>query len=129
LVDGVVGLAIGSFDVGQRSGGLGRAALEEAVGERTADNYEAVDTMTGTVYPGHQNGQVCPGCPPGAAIVKTNGSFTGPQVEFTMDQEFGLESHGSEPNVFGKSKLHVTINANGDVTASVSDFSLTCQRT
>jgi len=36
LVERVVGLAIGGFDFGQGSGGLGRGALEQAVGKRAA---------------------------------------------------------------------------------------------
>jgi hypothetical protein len=37
LVEGVVGFAVSSFDFGQRLGGLIGAALEEAVGEGSAD--------------------------------------------------------------------------------------------
>jgi hypothetical protein len=36
LVEGVVGFAVGSFDLGERRGGLRWAALEEAVGQRSA---------------------------------------------------------------------------------------------
>ena len=47
----MVGLAIGGFDFGQGSGGLGCVALEEAVGERTTDALVEEDEEQGRAGP------------------------------------------------------------------------------
>ena len=47
LVDGAIGLVVGGFDLGQWSGGLGWAAVEEAVGKWAADALVEKDEEQG----------------------------------------------------------------------------------
>ena len=88
------------------------------------DDYSAVDTVTGTKYQAHQNGQTNDAFPP--TFFKFNNP-SGAQLEFTQDFTVGLESQGSVPNLNLRLQLHVTVNANGDVTAVVTNFRFTCK--
>ena len=45
---------------------------------------------------------------------------------FTTTQMFNLVSQGGSDNLQAKFGLHVTVNAQGEVTAEISNFSLAC---
>jgi hypothetical protein len=47
-------------------------------------------------------------------------------VEFTATDVFGLISQGPSPNLVVTDTFHITVNADGTMTANVSRFSLSC---
>jgi hypothetical protein len=47
-------------------------------------------------------------------------------VEFTFTNVFGLISTGSSPNFVVTETFHMTVNADGTMTANVARFSITC---
>jgi hypothetical protein len=47
-------------------------------------------------------------------------------VELTMTDVFGLISAGSSPNLVITDTFHITVNADGTLTANVARFSLSC---
>lgn len=88
------------------------------------DNYSAVDTVTGTKYQEHENGQGL--LPSGPFFFNFNNSAGG-TVEFTQNIALGLEAQGSGRMFDVKIKLHMTVNANGSITATVSDTNAACK--
>jgi hypothetical protein len=48
-------------------------------------------------------------------------------VEFTQTDVFGLISAGSAPNFIMTDTLHITVNADGTLTASVARLSIACR--
>lgn len=55
-----------------------------------------------------------------------NFSLNNGQVAFDEIQVFNVISKGSAPNFKARVKFHVTVNANGTVTSSVSEITTTC---
>ncbi len=90
------------------------------------DHYSAVDTVTGTIYQSHQNGQTSNGFPPDFFKFNVN-ARPGSEIEYTQDYTAGLEAHGSVPNLNFKLQLHVKVLSDGTVTASVNNFRFVCQ--
>ena len=54
------------------------------------------------------------------------GSFVGP-AEMTATNEFNMISKGAQPNFLAHLTSHITVNAQGQVTAVVADFSIDCR--
>lgn len=83
---------------------------------RVAQGVTAVGLLTGTEY------QVS-GPSPNSSI-----NIGGPlPMETTFGADFHVISHGTEPNWLVHALIHTTTNANGEVTADISDFSSECR--
>jgi hypothetical protein len=54
------------------------------------------------------------------------GPFVGP-AEITATSEFNMISQGAEPNFLAHVTSHITVNAQDQVTAVVSDFTIECR--
>lgn len=80
-------------------------------------NYEDLrlyDTVTGITCAGHGN----------SAFAFNFGA--GATVEYTIGTHIGLACPGPANNTLIDEKIHVTIDANGNLSASVSDFTSRC---
>lgn len=75
----------------------------------------AVGTPSGTVYHGV-----------GGGWFEFNGRDPYPFV-VTATSTFGLISVGSAPNFFMQTTFHITVNANGTVTANVAKLTIVCR--
>ena len=87
------------------------------------DSISAFDTVTGVAYQDHNNGQTDSGFPPD--FFKFNASQS--TLEYSQDLHGGLESHGSDPNLNYQLRLHITIPPDGNITADVGKFVVTCK--
>ena len=92
----------------------GRVTLKEhfqpqgagGIGETTGDTYRA----TGVTQD-----------------IQTSDGIAGPPFEFTFVNNFRIIGQGAGNNLLIHENLHVTINANGDVTSFHDDFSAECK--
>ena len=106
---------------------MGSLTLDSAGGvhgnlSSNLDSVSAFDTIAGTAYSEQTNGQTDGGFPPD--FFKFNA--TPSTLEYTQDLHGGLESHGSDPNLNFQLRLHITIPPDGNITADVSKFTVTC---
>ncbi len=107
---------------------MGSLTLDSAGGvhgnlSSNLDSISAFDTVTGTTYSDHDNGQTSSGFPPD--FFKFNA--TPSTLEYTQDLHGGLISHGSDPNLNFQLRLHITIPPDGNISADVSKFVVTCK--
>lgn len=91
------------------SGGF-HAAFMDNVSQVTG-----VGSVTGATYHGV-----------GGGWFTVNGRLPFP-IEATETDVFGLISAGSTPNLVVTATFHITINANGTITANVARFSAACR--
>jgi len=62
----------------------------------------------------------------GSANLTTNSDDPAP-VEVTQIAKFNIIGQGAVPNEKSRMVFHMTVNANGDLTASVNSISVTCK--
>ncbi|MGJ7033951.1 hypothetical protein [Niabella hirudinis] len=63
----------------------------------------------------------------GIAKASMNGSLVNGSYTNTINANFNLVSQGSGDNLSVHILLHITVNANGDVTATVENISMDCK--
>ncbi|MGZ5011948.1 MAG: hypothetical protein ACXV74_13415 [Methylobacter sp.] len=75
-----------------------------------------VGEITGNTYQGTGATQ--------RTIISDNDSFPLERIEVN---NFNIIGHGSDPNAMEHDLVHITINANGETTASIDSSSIICQ--
>jgi hypothetical protein len=63
----------------------------------------------------------------GVTLDEFSGSLTNGQYQETFVNRFDFLGQGSAPNFLEHETAHVTINANGTVTANFGNFSVSCK--
>ena len=75
-----------------------------------------VGQITGNTYQGVGSTQ--------RTIISDNDSFP---MELIQVNNFNIIGHGSDPNAKEHDLVHITVNANGETTASIDSSSIICQ--
>jgi hypothetical protein len=88
------------------------------------DDYSAVDTVTGAKLQLQENGQALLGS--GPFDYKLNFPASG-TVEITQDTTLRLEEQGLGRTLEVTLKFHITVNANGTATATISETDVACK--
>ncbi len=64
----------------------------------------------------------------GVGVTRQSANFRGPApVEFTFVNRFQMIGQGPGNNLLVHQTIHMTVNANGVITANVSNFSVVCK--
>jgi hypothetical protein len=118
---------VGTFTIDSSSGDpTGASGGVHGTLSSNFDSISAFDTVTGTPYQFHQNGQTSDGFPPDFFKFNVN-ARPGSEIEFTQDLHGGFEGRGSVPDVNFAMRLHMTFLSDGTLTADVNTFTLTCK--